>query len=53
MFLIVRYMGQADLSPRRWVSWVLSDARITGAIVAPSGKQVLLSKLADWIFHEQ
>jgi len=35
-------MGQADLSPHRWVSWVLSDARITGAIVAPSGKRVLL-----------
>ena len=48
-------MGQADLSPHRWVSWVLSDAKITGAIVAPSGRWVLSksSKSADLILLDQ
>ena len=35
MFLIVRYTGHADLSPLKFDSWVLSDAMITGEMVAP------------------
>ena len=34
MFLIVRYTGHANLSPLKIDSWVLSDVRMTGAIVA-------------------
>lgn len=36
MFPIVKYTGHADLSPLKLDSWVLSDATITGEIVAPS-----------------
>ncbi len=38
MFPILRYTGQADLSPLNVDSCVLSDAKITGAMVAPAGK---------------
>ena len=37
IFPIVKYTGQALLSPRNWDSWVLSDDRIMGAIVDPIG----------------
>jgi hypothetical protein len=37
MFPIVKYTGQALLSPRNWDSWVLSDDRIRGATVDPIG----------------
>jgi hypothetical protein len=37
MFPIVKYTGQALLSPRNWESWVLSDDRIRGAMVEPIG----------------
>lgn len=37
MLPILRYTGQADLSPLKLDSCVLSDASITGAITAPAG----------------
>jgi hypothetical protein len=37
MFPIVKYTGQALLSPRNWESWVLSDEIIRGAMVDPIG----------------
>ncbi len=38
MFPIVKYTGQADLSPLKRESCVLSDARMMGAMVTPFGK---------------
>ena len=43
IFLIIKYTGQALLSPWNWESWVLSDNRIRGAMVDPIGK---------FFFHE-
>ena len=37
MFPIDKYTGQALLSPQNWESWVLSDDRIRGAMVDPTG----------------
>ena len=61
---IVIYTGHAALSPLKSVSRVLSDARITGAIVAPGGKRLLvlvsilcrytlLHEVLTWIFCHQ
>jgi hypothetical protein len=37
---MVRYTGQADLSPLKFESCVLSDANITGAITTPLDSRV-------------
>src|SRR5205085_548135 len=41
MFPIVRYIGQAFLSPEIFVRCVVSEAQITGTMVAPSGRVFL------------
>lgn len=39
---MVRYTGQALLSPRNWDSWVLSDDKIIGQMVVPDGSICLV-----------
>ena len=38
IFLIIRYTGQACLSPLKVDNCILSEARMTGTIVAPAGR---------------
>jgi len=38
MFSIVRYIGQAFLSPEKSVRCVVFEVQITGTMVAPSGR---------------
>lgn len=38
IFPMVRYTGHADLLLLKFNRWVLSDAMMTGAMVAPAGR---------------